>query len=68
MSIYPCEAWSMSDQEWLDFEATMQDSYQRQQELVLQNNLEAYLEMQRERSLQALELDAFKARNRVGFC
>lgn len=68
MSIYPPDSWHpMTDDEFIAFEMEMQDSYQRQEELVRMNNPEAYFAMQDERSRQAIELQRFKNRRFIGF-
>lgn len=68
MSIYPPESWKpMTDDEIINLEMAMQDSQQRQEELVRMHNPEAYFAMQEERGKQAIELQRFKDRRFIGF-
>lgn len=68
MSIYPPESWKpMTDDEIINLEMAMQDSQQRQEELVRMHNPDAYFAMQDERSRQAIELQQFKNRRFIGF-
>lgn len=68
MSIYPPDSWRpMTDDELVEFEMVMQDSQQKQEELVRMHNPEAYFAMQDERSRQAIELQRFKDRRFIGF-
>lgn len=68
MSIYPPESWKpMTDDEIINLEMAMQDSQQKQEELVRMHNPEAYFAMQEERGKQAIELQRFKNRRFIGF-
>lgn len=68
MSIYPPESWKpMTDDEIINLEMAMQDSQQKQEELVRMHNPEAYFAMQEERGKQAIELQRFKDRRFIGF-
>lgn len=68
MSIYPPDSWRpMTDDEIINLEMVMQDSQQRQEELVRMHNPEAYYAMQDERGRQAIELQRFKNRRFIGF-
>lgn len=68
MSIYPPESWKpMTDDEIISLEMAMQDSQQKQEELVRMHNPEAYFAMQEERGKQAIELQRFKNRRFIGF-
>ena len=47
MSIYPPDSWRpITDDELIEFEMVMQDSQQKQEELVRMHNPEAYFAMQ----------------------